>query len=455
MSTLPFRVAGVLCVAAFAVSAVSADDNWPRFRGADGGVAADDARLPDVWGPSQNVVWQIEIPGWSWSSPVVWGDHVFVTTAVNTVEGEKALPVSAYVARSSGGPMTFKDISASSAVHRWVLYDIDAATGRIRWEREVARAVPAKSRHLKNSFASETPVTDGERVYVYFGHLGLFAFDFNGTPVWSTPLQAFEMLTGFGTAKSPVVDDERLYIVNDNEQQSFIAAYDKKTGAERWRIDRKETSNWTTPYVWKNDRRTEIVTAGTGGVYSYGVDGKLLWQLTGMSTFAVPSPFSSGGLLYVTSGYTANPLRPAYAIRPGAGGDISLKPNETSNEFIVWSNPTLGPFHPSAMVYGGCYYTLHDRGFLTCNDPKTGKEIYPRQRISADVTGFTASPWAYNGKVFALSEDGDTYVIQAGPEFKVLGKNSMNEMALATPAVANGSVFLRTVSKLYRIGKAG
>jgi outer membrane protein assembly factor BamB len=250
------------------------------------------------------------------------------------------------------------------------------------------------------------------------------------------------------------VDDERVYIVNDNEEQSFIAAYDKKTGAELWRVDRKETSNWTTPFVWKNELRTEIVTAGTGGVRAYDVKGWLLWELTGMSTFAVPSPFAANGLLYITSGYSAHPLRPAYAIRPGAKGDISLKPNETSNEYIVWSHPTLGAFHPSALVYGGCYYTLHDRGFLTCNDPATGKEIYPRQRVTTDTANFTASPWAYNGKVFALSEDGDTYVIQAGPRFKVLGKNSLNEMTLATPAVANGSVIVRTASKLYRIARS-
>ena len=179
----------------------------------------------------------------------------------------------------------------------------------------------------------------------------------------------------------------------------------------------------------------------------------LLWQLTGMSTFAVPSPFAANGLLYVMSGYTASALRPAYAIRPGAKGDISLKADETSNEYIAWADRTLGTFHPSPLVYQGCYYILHDRGFLTCNDPATGKSIYPRQRISTDTATFTASPWAYNGKVFALSEDGDTFVFQAGPEFKVLGKNSLNEMALATPAVAGGSLIIRTVSKLYRISK--
>ena len=445
------RIAIVVCFLLLAVT--SAGQNWPRFRGPEGGVASDDPRLPDVWGPSQNIAWQIEVPGRSWSSPVVWGDHVFVITAINTLDAEKLLPVSAYVARSGGGPMTFQDISKPSAPYRWVLYDIDFKRGQIRWTREVAKAVPAQSTHLKNSYASETPVTDGERVYVYLGHLGLFAFDLQGTLQWSQPMRAFEMQTGMGTAKSPVLDDESVYIVNDNEEQSFIAAYDKRTGAERWRVDRPDKTNWTTPYVWKNERRTEIVTSSNSGVRSYGVDGKLLWHLTGMSTFSVASPFAVNGLLYVTSGYPANPLRPAYAIRPGATGDISLKPNETSNDYIAWWHPTLGPFHPSALVYGGCYYTLHDRGFLTCNDPKTGKEIYPRQRISSDATGFTASPWAYNGKVFALSEDGDTYVIQAGPEFKVVGKNSLTEMSLATPAVANGSLIIRTVSKLYRIGK--
>ncbi|HWV93963.1 MAG TPA: PQQ-binding-like beta-propeller repeat protein, partial [Vicinamibacterales bacterium] len=271
---------------------------------------------------------------------------------------------------------------------------------------------------------------------------------------WSRSMDALEMQTGFGHAASPVVDDSRVYIVNDNEEQSFIAAYDKRTGAQVWRVDRKEGSSWTTPLVWKNELRTEIVTAATGGVRSYDVNGGLLWQFTGMSTFAVPSPLASGGLLYVMSGYTASALRPAYAIRAGATGDISLKPDQTSSEFIVWADRTLGTFHASPLVYRGCYYILHDRGFLTCNDPGTGKPIYPRQRISSDTATFTASPWAYNGKVFALSEDGDTFVFQSGPEFKVLGKNSLNEMALATPAVAGGSLIIRTASKLYRISKS-
>ena len=379
------------------------------------------------------------------------GDHVFITTAINTVETETLLPVASYVSRSNGGPMTFMDVSKPSASHRWVVYDVDFRTGRIRWERTVHIGVPVKSRHLKNSWAAETPVTDGERVYVYVGDVGLFAFDMEGRPLWSKPMDAFEMQTGFGHAKSPVVDDRHVYIVNDNEEQSFIVAFDKRTGNQVWRTNRDEKSNWTTPLVWRNERRTEIVTAATGGVRSYDVNGTLLWELSGMSTFAVPSPVAANGLLYVMSGYTASPLRPVYAIRPGATGDISLEADATSNAFIAWSDRTLGTFHPSPLVYRGCLYVLHDRGFLTCNDAGTGRPIYGRQRISTDTATFTASPWAYNGKVFALSEDGDTYVIQAGPEFKVLGRNSLGEMALATPAVAHGSLIIRTASKLRRI----
>ena len=218
-------------------------------------------------------------------------------------------------------------------------------------------------------------------------------------------------------------------------------------------IAKPKASNWSTPFVWQNDRRTEIVTTGTKGVRAYDLSGKLLWQLTGMTSIHAVTPFASHGLLFVSSGYFPDPKRPTYAIKPGATGDISLKGDERSNEFIAWSNPTLAPAYPSPLVLGDQYYTLMDRGFVTSNDPKTGEEIYPRQRIAVDAGTFSASPWAYNGKIFAISEDGDTFVMQAGREFKVLGRNSLGEMTLASPAVANGSVIIRTATKLYRIAR--
>jgi outer membrane protein assembly factor BamB len=252
-----------------------------------------------------------------------------------------------------------------------------------------------------------------------------------------------------------VLHKDRLYVLNDNDTQSYLAAYDKRTGKEIWRVDREEGTTWATPFIWENERRTEIVTSGSDKVRSYDLDGKLLWEFTGMSTISIPTPFARHGLLYISSGYVGDKLRPAYAIRPGASGDISLKNGETSNAFIAWSLPVGAAYNPTPLVYGDYYYTLHDRGFFTCHDARTGAEVYGRQRISPDATGFTSSPWAYNGLIFAMSEDGDTYVIKAGPEFKVLGKNSLNEMTLATPAVVRGSLLVRTMTKLYRIAGGG
>jgi PQQ-like domain len=431
-------------IVSLALAGVSGQQNWPQFRGTSAGVVPDDPALPDTWSSTENVAWKTAIPGLGWSSPVVWGDHVFVTAGVNTGAPE---PI-------KSGPLRGGDVVKPAAPYRWVVYDVSLETGRIRWQREVANAVPADGTHMKNSYASETPVTDGERVYAHFGNLGVFVFDMTGQPVWSKPMGPFTFRSGWGSAASPVLHDDRLIIVNDNETQAFIAAYDKRSGRELWKQPRESGTNWATPFVWKNDQRTEIVVPGTVKTRSYSLDGRVLWELTGMSTIDIPTPFAAHGLLFVNSGYVADSLRPVYAIRPGASGDVSLKDGETSNSYIAWSHPTLGSYNPSSLVYGDYYYTLHDRGFFTANDARTGKEIYGRQRISAESSGFSASPWAYNGKIFVLSEDGDTFVIAAGPEFKVIGKNSIDERTLATPAVAGRSVVIRTASNLVRISRA-
>jgi len=430
------------------VSALAAEQ-WPQFRGTQAGVAADDASLPESWSQTENIVWKIDIPGLAWSSPVVWNDHVFVTSAISN--GKEELPI-----KGLYDPGDDHGRTKSESTQRWMVYDVDFKSGKIRWSREVRSGVPAISRHLKNTFASETPVTDGERVYVSFGTPGvLTALDMNGKPVWTKEIGAWDGRSGYGMASSPALHKDRIYLVNDNAKQSFIAAYDKKSGNELWKVNREENESWATPLIWENELRTEIVTAATGKIRSYDLEGKLLWELKGMTILATPSPFAKNGLVYVSSGYPGQAPRPVYAIRPGAAGDISLKAGETSNAFIAWNQPLLGTYNTSALVYGDYYYTLLDRGFLLCHDAKTGKEVYGRQRISTDASGFTASPWAYNGKIFLLSEDGDTFVVQAGPQFKLIGKNSLDEMAMATPAIARGSVILRTQSKLYRISKKG
>jgi outer membrane protein assembly factor BamB len=450
------RRRSILALALFTsvTTLAAADRNWPQFRGLQGGVADDDPALPERWSQTENVRWKVDIPGRGWSSPVVYGDHVFITSAINTkTPVEEFKPVPTYTARSLGGPMTGADVATSGDEHRWVLYDVDLKSGKIRWQRDVHSGVPSQSVHQKNTYASETVVTDGERVFVYLGYAGLFAFDMSGKPLWSKSLGPFKTRLGWGAASSPAIHNGRVYIVSDNDEQSFVAAYDAKSGKELWRQTRDEATNWSTPFVWVNDLRTEIVTTGTRKARSYDVDGKLLWEVSGFTSIHVPTPIARDGLLYISSGYVPDTPKPVYAIRPGASGDITPKEGAPVDPHIVWSSSTLGSFHPSPLVVGGTYYTLLDRGFMTANDAKTGKEVYARQRVSAESSSFTASPWSYNGRIFALSEDGDTFVVQAGADFKVLGKNSLGEMALATPAVAQGNLFIRTATKLYRIGK--
>ncbi|HXI43653.1 MAG TPA: PQQ-binding-like beta-propeller repeat protein [Bryobacteraceae bacterium] len=424
---------------------LSAVDSWPQFRGPQSTGVADDAALPETWSATSNVVWKAEIPGSGWSSPVVWGDRIFLTSVISTVAPETPKKGLYFGGNREGIP---------AGEHRWMVYAVDWKTGKIVWEREVHRGSPRSSHHLKNTYASETPVTDGERVYAYFGNLGLFVFDMDGKPVWSEHWGPFRTRYGWGTAASPVVHKERIYVVNDNDDQSFLAALDKRTGKQIWRVERDEASNWSTPFIWENGQRTEIITSGTHKVRAYDLDGKVLWELGGMSSIVIPTPFAQHGLLYLASGYVGDNVRPVFAVRPSARGDISLKENETRNEHIAWYQRQAGPYNPSPLVYGDFYYTLLDRGMLTCHEARTGREIYGKQRIDPETTAFTASPWAYNGKIFALSEDGDTFVMQAGAEFKVLGKNPLGEMCMATPAIARGSLIIRTASKLYRIAKA-
>jgi outer membrane protein assembly factor BamB len=405
---------------------------------------ADDPTLPDSWTDKQNVVWTQEIPGWGWSSPVVWDDHVFVTSTISDGAEDKPEP---------GLYFGHVQSSGSAHPHRWMLYDVDFQTGKIRWQAEVRRMASGPPKMLKNTYASETPVTDGERVYAYFASGGtLAAYDMKGKLVWSREIGPYKTRFGWGTGASPALHGERIYIVNDNDERSFIAAFHKRTGAQIWRADRPdEGTNWSTPYIWENDQRTEIVTTGTRMVRSYDLEGNPLWEVKRLTTIHIPTPYASNGLLYVNSGFIMEPRRPVFAIRPGASGDISLKEGETANRFIAWFQPQLGTYNTSSLVYGDYYYALHDRGFLLCNDAKTGKPVYSRQRITSEASGFSASPWAYNGKIFAASEDGDTFVIQAGREFKVLGKNSLGGMIMATPAIAHGSLLIRAGARLYRI----
>ncbi len=438
---------------------------WPQFRGPDSNPVGTNAKLAERWSKTENVEWMQQIPGRGWSSPIVTGDKIFVTTAVT--EGKSKPPQigteysNEYVAelQKQGLPMkeiiervTQRDIELPNEVKlHYFLYCLNLKSGKIVWQQEFFTGPPPGGRHRKNSFTSESPVTDGKFVYVYVANLGLWAYDLKGKQVWTTPLEANPIYLDFGTGGSPALIGNQLVIVSDNEKQQFIAAYDKQTGKQLWRTnrdlgDKGRQSGWVTPYVWRHALRTEIVTIGPNIAVSYDLAGKELWRLVGMAAAPIPMPFAYDGLLYLDGGRGAS----LFAVRPGATGDVSLPKGESANAHVVWSQPRAGTYLPSPLAYAGGIYTLTETGILTRFDAKTGTQTY-KTRIDPKATAFTTSPWAYNGKLFCLSEEGQTFVIAAGAEFKLLYVNELDEMAQATPAMVGERLLLRTETKLYSI----
>jgi outer membrane protein assembly factor BamB len=436
------KAIGGMALCCLLVSISWAEVNWPCFRGPSGGIARDEV-LPVSWSTTKNVAWQVNVPGRAWSSPVVWGHKIFLTTVVSEGQVEDAKKGLYF-----GGDRN----TVSSGAHHWIVYCFDWDSGRILWQETVHRGKPAQPVHIKNTYGSETPVTDGERVYFYFGNVGVFCFDLDGEALWHKELDPVKTRYNWGTAASPVLHGDHLLLVNDNEEGSYLLSLNKKTGQEIFRIERDEKSNWATPYIWQNAQRTEVVTCGTGKVRSYDLEGHALWELGGMSVIAIPTPVDKDGLLYISSGYVGDRKnRPLYAVRAGASGDITPKDEQDTGEYVAWYHKFSGPYNPSPIVYGDYVYVLYDRGTVNCYDRRTGKAIYEKKSLASNARAFTVSPWANDGKLFFLSEEGDTFVVAAGPEFKVLARNPLNEMCMATPATLRGNLIIRTLTKLYRI----
>ena len=420
--------------------------NWPQFRGPGARGVAKGKGLPTTWSTTENVKWCVPVPGRGWSSPVIWGDKVFLSSAISTGK-EKTVKKGLYLGGNEKTP--------SPNQHRWMIYCFSFESGEKLWEQEANVGKPLTPRHIKNNYAPETQVTDGNLIYTYFADQGLFANDLDGELKWKRKMKAYKTRYNWGSAASPALHGDFIYILNDNEQNSFIEAIDKNTGKTSWRRDRNEKSNWSTPFVWENSLRTEIITIGTGKTRSYGLDGTLLWELVAnLSSITIATPFTAHGLLYVTSGYVGDKHKPIYAIQPGGKGTINLKKNRPVDKSIVWKQPNAAPYNPSTLVYKDLLYVLYDFGFLACFNAKTGEKIYDKVRVrKRQRTPFTASPWAYNDKVFCLSEDGDCFVYKAGRKNELLHINKLDELCMATPGIARGNLFIRTASKLYRISK--
>ena len=424
---------------------VTAQENWPRFRGVDANSAvADDPRLPDTWNKTTNVKWKAEIPGSGWGSPIVWGDRVFVSSVHSDADYEKP-KAGLYLGRGRPVP--------PDTIHHWMVYCLSLKTGKLIWKHETHSGKPKMPRHPKSSYAAETPTTDGKRLYVLFGDLGLYCYDLGGKLLWTHAIAPRKTQFGYGAAASPVVEGGQVIYVYDNHESSYIEALDGATGKSRWKVKRDEKSTWATPFVWNHAGGTEIVVAGRKENRAYSPDGDLLWHFDGrMSVLTIPSPLVADGLLYITSGYFQDQKRPVFAVAPGGRGNIALKTGQTSNEHIRWSLQKMGPYNTSPIVYKGRYFTLLDRGMATCHDAETGKLIHNRVRFPRGAS-FTSSPWAYNGKIFCLDERGTTHVIPADGKFRVERTNPLGELCLATPSIAQGRLLIRTVAHVYCIGK--
>ena len=465
MRNLRLAALGAVCLWATTAEPES-PVNWPQFRGTDGSGIAETSILPTRWSATDNVAWTVEIPGRGWSSPIVWGDRVYVTTAVNA--GRFKAASTGIYGNDYAAELTKQGLSDDEVMKRVVARDIelaseseevsyevlaiDASTGKVVWQREAHRGKPSGGRHRKNTYASETPATDGERVYASFGgNVGLFCYSREGTLLWKQTWPPQPIYLDFGTASSPVVHAGRVYQLHDNEGESFLVALEARTGAVAWKVSRTANegrlmSGWATPFVWENGLRTEIVTVGRGVVISYDTEGHELWRLKGI-TQATPTPVAGEGLLFVGSGSQGEDSRPLFAIRPGAAGDISTAEGAPRSEFVSWFLPRFSAYTSSPLLYRGRLYAVNDNGILQVADAKTGKEIY-KARVGGGGTTFSSSPLASAGRIYLLSEDGDTFVLEAGDEYKELAKNSVGEMSLATPAADASGLYVRTQTKL-------
>jgi outer membrane protein assembly factor BamB len=443
------------------------EDTWPGFRGHAMSGVAPSASLPERWTSTENVKWAAEVPGYGWSSPIIWGDTVFVTSAISKSfkKPTPGLYGNEYIAEMQAQGLSMEEIMKraqardnelpeESAEVRYMVYALDAGTGRIKWEREATKALPFGGRHRKNTYASETPFTDGERLYVSFGqNVGMFCYSLDGDLLWKKQWEPKPIYLDFGTASSPAVHNGRVYLLQDNEAEASFVALDARTGDEIWRTPRPAgkglKSSWMTPFVWVNALRTEIVTTGHGMALSYDLDGKELWRVTGMS-MPTASPLAYDGVLFVGTGSQGDANRPFYAIKPGASGDISLKDGAASNDFILWSQSRVSGYTPSALVHDGRAYLVHDTGILTVLNAKTGAVLY-RARVGGGGHTFSASPIAAGNRIYVLTEEGMTFVLDSADEYREIAKNDLAEMSLATPAAAGGALYLRTESTLYKI----
>jgi outer membrane protein assembly factor BamB len=423
--------------------------NWPSFRGSQAAGVAENQNLPDKWDGAKgtNIKWKTRIPGLAHSSPIVWGNRVFVVTAISSAGNDNFKP----------GLYGEGTASEDRSVHQWKLYTLDKNTGKVLWERTAYEGVPREKRHIKSSYANSTPATDGRYVIAFFGSQGLYAYDMNGKLVWKKDLGvldagAYDIPSyEWGTASSPIIYKNLVIVQCDTQNEDFLMASDIKTGKTVWKAAREEFPSWGTPTVYTGKNRVELVTNASNFIRGYDPDtGKELWRLGGSSKITAPTPVFYNDLIVVASG--RRPEAPIFVIRAGARGDITLTKGESASKDIAWSKQQRGSYMPTPLIYGDYLYVLGNAGLFDCYDLKTGAEVY-RQRLPHQGEGFSASPVAADGRIYLPSEDGDIFVVKAGPQFELLATNPVGELLMATPAISSGMMFVRTQHHVLAISR--
>lgn len=430
-------------------AASNSGKGWPSFRGPQASGISEGQNLPEKWNAKtgENILWRTPIPGLAHSSPVVWGNRVFVTSAVSSDPKASFRP----------GLYGDGDASKDRSQHRWMLYAIDKGSGKIVWEKTAHQGEPIDKRHIKSTYANSTPATDGRIVVTWFGSQGVYAYDFNGRFLWKVDLGRVDMgaydipSLEWGPASSPIIWNDLVIVQCDTQADSFLLALDAATGKTVWQTLRDELPSWGTPTVMQTSAGPQLVTNASNFIRAYDPrTGKELWRLGGSSKITAPTPIFADDLIVVASG--RGPERPVFVVRPSARGDLTLAEGKTSSESIVWSRTGRGSYMPTPLIYNGILYVLGNNGLFDAYNLKTGAEVY-RQRLPTVGSGYSASPVAADGKIYLSNEDGEMLVIGAGDKFTHLATNSMGELLMATPALSDGVMYVRSASSLFAIGR--
>jgi outer membrane protein assembly factor BamB len=437
-----------VCIPTFAQENIIAEKQWPSYRGYYARGYLDNANIPDSWDveKKENILWKVKVPGLALSCPVVWGDKVFLTTAINLEKEENV------TTPFSGDAISVPD----SSEHEWKIYCFDKNTGDIFWEKTAHKGVPLVKRHPISTHANTTVATNGKYVVAFFGSVGLFCYDMGGNLKWSKNfglLQSsyfqFDYME-WEFSSSPIIHNEKVIIQADVMKNSFVATYDLATGEEIWKKDRDEYPGWCTPNVYQHNGKDIIAVNGYKHRGGYDFEtGEEIWRMAGGGDIPVPTPVLGEDLIYFNSAHGR--YSPIYAVKPDAKGDLTLSKGDTTNNHIVWSIERGGSYMGTLLIYDGLLYNAKWNGNISCYDTKTGELHYKKNVDKGAVV--IASPVAADGKIYLVARNGNSYTIKAGKEYELLAKNSLGEHSMVTPAITEGAMFFRTDNYLIAVGK--